>query len=360
MLFHDTLLAKLSRLACSGTESIGTLAFGMLIAVQTRTYEAAGRLERLDPRFDAIVAPGSVVERVADGIVWAEGPLWDARDGTLLFSDVPRNAIFRWHPDVGITLFMERSGYTGDEPFQGRESGSNGLTFDGHGRLVFCQHGNRRVVRREEDGRITVLADRFQGKRLNSPNDVVVKSDGSIWFSDPTYGIDSDYFGSLAESELDVACVYRLDPMTLKIEVVITSMIQPNGLAFSKDETQLLVVDSARTAGPHLPAHIRRFDLRSDGMPIDRGIVVEASAGLFDGTRLDEQDRIWAGTGEGVHCYSSDGRLLGKILTGGPIINLCFGGQKRNILYMCGAREVLRVPVRVRGQNTFLQDGNGS
>ncbi len=306
------------------------------------------RYEQSDPSVRLFLLHEELEVIFRDGR-WNEGPCYFPASRMLVWSDIPNDRLMRFDEISGtVCAFRTPSHY------------ANGNTVDRQGRLVTCEHGTRRVTRTEFDGTVRVLADRFEGRRLNSPNDVVVKSDGSIWFSDPTYGIDSDYFGSLAESELDVACVYRLDPMTLKIEVVVTSMIQPNGLAFSKDETQLLVVDSARTAGPHLPAHIRRFDLRSDGMPIDRGIVVEASAGLFDGIRLDEQDRIWAGTGEGVHCYSSDGRLLGKILTGGPIINLCFGGQKRNILYMCGAREVLRVPVRVRGQNTFLQDGNGS
>ena len=151
--------------------------------------ETIGRIERMDPRFDAIVAPGSVIEKVADGLVWAEGPLWDAADRSLLFSDVPRNAIFRWRPDAGVTLFLARSGYSGDEPFAGREPGSNGLVFDRDGRLVFCQHGDRRVVRREKDGSLTVLADRFQGKRLNSPNDLVYASNGDLYFTDPIFGL---------------------------------------------------------------------------------------------------------------------------------------------------------------------------
>jgi gluconolactonase len=244
--------------------------------------------------------------------------------------------------------------------FRPASNHSNGNTVDRQGRLVTCEHGARRVTLTDFDGSIRVLADQVGGRRFNSPNDVVVKSDGSIWFSDPTYGIDSDYFGNRSETELDGACVYQLDPRTSTVKTVIRSMVQPNGLAFSQDETQLFVVDSARTSGQDLPGHIRRFELGADGVPIDRGIVVEASVGVFDGIRLDDQDRIWAGTGEGVHCYAPDGRLLGKILTGGPIINLCFGGPKRNVLYMCGPREVSRVPVRARGQDRFLQERSAS
>lgn len=280
---------------------------------------------------------------IFDAGAWNEGPCYFPASRSLVWSDIPNDRLMR---------FDELTGGVG--VLRSPSMHANGNTVDRLGRLVTCEHGGRRVTRTEFDGSQTVLADSHDGRRLNSPNDLVVSSDGAVWFSDPTYGIDSDYFGHRAEREQDRACVYRLEPGHAP-EAVITTMVQPNGLAFSSDETRLFVVDSGRTGGADLPAHIRRFDVQPDGPLIDRGVVVEASVGLFDGIRLDDEDRIWAGAGDGVHCYAADGRLLGKLLVAGPVINLCFGGPKRNVLFMCTPRQVLRVPVRARGQNPFAQ-----
>lgn len=274
---------------------------------------------------------------------WNEGPCYFPASRTLVWSDIPNDRLMRFDELSGsVHVFRQSSLH------------ANGNTVDRQGRMITCEHGGRRVTRVEFDGSITVLADRHQGKPLNSPNDAVVKSDGSVWFSDPSYGIDSDYFGHRAQREQAGAYVYRVPAAGGAPEAVITTMGQPNGLAFSTDERKLYVVDSARTGGADLPCHIRRFDIGQDGHPVDRGVLVEGSVGLFDGIRVDDQDRIWAGAGDGVHCYDADGRLLGKILTGGPVINLCFGGPKRNILYLCAPRRLLRLPVRARGQNPFL------
>ncbi|TKT69787.1 SMP-30/gluconolactonase/LRE family protein [Aquamicrobium sp. LC103] len=273
---------------------------------------------------------------------WNEGPAYFPAWRSLIWSDIPNDRLMRFDEITGtVSVFRSPS------------CNANGNTTDRRGRLVTCEHGSRRLTRTEHDGSIHVLAERHGEGRLNSPNDVIVKSDGSIWFSDPHYGINTDYFGNRAPSEQDGAYVYRLDPATGQLAAVITTMVQPNGLAFSPDERSLFVVDTARTMGPDHPCHIRRFDVSADGGLTDRGVVVEASAGLFDGIRLDDAGRIWAGAGDGVHCYSPDGRLLGKILTGSAVINLCFGGSKRNILYMCAPKTVLRVPVRVRGIDLF-------
>jgi gluconolactonase len=279
---------------------------------------------------------------IFDGGAWNEGPCYFPASRALIWSDIPNDRLMR---------FDEISGDV--HVFRPSSNNANGNTADRQGRLISCEHGARRVTRTEFDGSVSILADHADGRKLNSPNDVVVTADGAIWFSDPSYGIDSDYFGHRAAREQDGAHVYRIDPASGALSRVITSMQQPNGLAFSGDESQLFVVDSARTAGPDFPAHIRRFDIGPDGLPVDRGVVIEASVGIFDGIRIDDEDRIWAGAGDGVHCYSSDGRLLGKILIGVHVINLCFGGPKRNILYMCTPQQVLRVPVRVRGQNLF-------
>lgn len=273
---------------------------------------------------------------------WNEGPSYFPASHTLVWSDIPNDRLMRFDELSGsVHVFRQPSMH------------SNGNTVDRQGRLVTCEHGARRVTRTEFDGRITVLADRHDGKPLNSPNDAVVKSDGSVWFSDPTYGIDSDYFGHRTERAQPGAFVYRLPPGGGAPEAVITTMGQPNGLAFSTDEQQLYVVDTARTGGAKLPCHIRRFDIGADGLPTDRGVLIDATAGLFDGIRVDDQDRIWAGAGDGVHCYDAQGRLLGKILLDCPVINLCFGGPKRNILYLCAPHQLLRLPVRARGQNPF-------
>ncbi|GKX35650.1 MAG: gluconolactonase [Rhizobiaceae bacterium MnEN-MB40S] len=281
-------------------------------------------------------------ERIYSQAKWNEGPVYFPASRSLVWSDIPNDRLLRYDELTGaVGILRQPSGH------------ANGNTTDRTGRLITCEHGGRRVIRTEIDGSVTVLADLHDGRRLNSPNDVVVKSDGTVWFSDPTYGIDGDYFGNKAEREQSGSHVYRYDPVSGRLQAVITTMQQPNGLAFSPDESRLYVVDSARTDGPDKPAHIRCFDIGADGGAEDRGVVVEASVGLFDGIRVDDEERIWAGTGEGVHVYSRDGDLLGKIITGGIIINLCFGGPKRNSLYMCSATDVLRVPVRARGINIY-------
>jgi gluconolactonase len=284
----------------------------------------------------------------ADGR-WNEGPCYFPAWRTLIWSDIPNDRLMRFDEITGtVSVFRTQS------------NNANGNTVDRQGRLVTCEHGTRRVTRTGHDGRVTLLADRFGAGRLNSPNDAVVKSDGTIWFSDPNYGINTDYFGNRAPSEQAGAHVYRLDSATGRLDAMITTMSQPNGLAFTADETSLFVVDSARTKGPDHPCHIRRFDLAADGSLADQGVVVEASAGLFDGIRLDDDGRIWAGAGDGVHCYSPEGRLLGQIRMETPVINLCFGGPKRNILYMCAPNQVLRVPVRARGIDMFATSMAGA
>ena len=285
-------------------------------------------------------------ETIFDQGRWNEGPAYFPAWRSLIWSDIPNDRLMRFDEVTGqVSVWRSPS------------CNANGNAADRQGRLVTCEHGSRRVTRTEHDGTTSVLADRYGGGRLNSPNDLVVKSDGSIWFSDPHYGINTDYFGHRAKSEQDGAFVYRLDPKSGALAAVITSMSQPNGLAFSVDERSLYVVDSGRTMGPEHPCHIRRFEIGEDGGLSDRGVVVEASVGLFDGIRLDDAGRIWAGAGDGVHCYSPEGKQLGKILVGSAVINLCFGGPKRNILYMCAPKTVLRAPLRVRGVDPFLPFG---
>jgi len=285
------------------------------------------------------------VEVIHSGSKWNEGPVWLPASRGMIWSDIPNDRLLRYDEITGqVSVFRQSS------------NNANGNTVDREGRLVTCEHGARRVTRTNHDGTITVLADSHAGKRLNSPNDVVVKRDGTIWFSDPTYGIDGDYFGHKARREQAGSHLYRLDPATGDLRAVITDMVQPNGLAFSPDEKQLYVVDSGRTGGAHHPAHIRKFDVLADGGLKSLGVLVECPAGLFDGFRIDSAGRIWAGAADGVYCFSPEGVLLGRIVLGELIINLCFGGPKLNQLFMCAPSKVYRVFVRAAGINPW---GNG-
>lgn len=292
----------------------------------------------LDERFAPLVKTSARVEHLADGSAWAEGPAYFPAGRYVIWSDIPNDRILRWDETTGATgVFRHPAGYT------------NGHTVDRQGRLVSCEHGNRRVTRTEHDGSITVLADRYQGKRLNSPNDVVVKSDGSIWFSDPAYGIDSDYEGYQAESELDACYVFRIDPNTGEVRIVGDDFERPNGLAFSPDEKILYVSDtgSARTR------HIRAFAVADDGSLSGGEVFAICTVGAFDGFRLDDAGRIWTSAGDGVHCYDPAGSLLGKVLVPERVANVVFGGPKRNRLFICATSSLYTVLLPVRGAKTF-------
>lgn len=279
-------------------------------------------LVTVDERFAVVARGDENVERLYSGGRWLEGPVYVPAWRCLLFSDIPNDRILRWDEVSGaVSIFRQPAGYT------------NGHTLDGLGRLVSCEQGNRRVTRTEADGSITVLADRYDGLRLNSPNDVVVRRDGSIWFTDPPYGITSDYEGHKSEQEQAGCHVYRLDPSTGELRIVADGFARPNGLAFSVDESQLYVVDTPRK-------HIRRFDVKDDGRLTGGDVFAPCEAGVFDGIRLDADGRVWAATHEGVHCFDPDGTLLGKLLIPEVVSNLCFGGPKRNRLFICATTSV--------------------
>ncbi|HEX4297038.1 MAG TPA: SMP-30/gluconolactonase/LRE family protein [Devosia sp.] len=298
--------------------------------------------EIIDPRFAALFNGNARLDQLHTGCKWAEGPAWFGGGRFLLWSDIPNNRMLRYdETDGSVSVFRSPS------------NNSNGNTVDRQGRLVTCEHGARRVSRTEHDGTIVTLADRFEGKRLNSPNDLVVRSDGSIWFSDPTYGIDADYEGNKAESEIGRSNVYRIDPDTGAVAAVITDMVKPNGLAFSRDESQLYVADTGRTHGAQHPAHIRVFDVRGDKVAGDGRVFAEASAGLFDGFRLDSDGRIWTSAGEGVSCYDPDGTLIGRIHAPEVVANCVFGGLKRNRLYICGTTSLYAVYLMINGARTY-------
>lgn len=295
----------------------------------------------IDPRFSRLPCMTATVHRLYQDCHWAEGPAYFPAGRYLVWSDAPNNRMLRYDEVSGaVSVFREPSNNT------------NGNTVDRAGRLVSCEHGGRRVTRTEHDGSITVIADAYQGKRLNSPNDVVVKSDGSIWFTDPTYGIDSDYEGNKAESEIGASYVYRVDPDSGEVRVVCDDFVKPNGLAFSPDESLLYVVDTGRTHGAENPAHMRVFSV--DGEKLSGGkVFADATVGLFDGFRPDEDGRIWTSAGDGVHVYDPDGTLIGKVLVPEVVANVCFGGPKRDRLFICGTSSLYSVRLFVNGAKTF-------
>lgn len=298
--------------------------------------------EVLDTRFNRLFNGNAQVQKLYTGCMWAEGPAYFPAGRYVIWSDIPNNRMLRYdETDGGVSVFRQPSG------------NSNGNTVDRQGRLVTCEHGGRRVSRTEHDGTVTTLADSFEGKRLNSPNDVVVRSDGSIWFTDPTYGIDSDYEGDKAESEIGACNVYRIDPDTGAVTAAITDMVRPNGLAFSLDETELYVADTGRTHKPDHPAHIRVFSILADGTVSGGREFSVCTAGLYDGFRLDNTGRIWTSAADGVHCYDPDGTLIGKVKVPEVVANCVFGGTKRNVLYICGTTSLYAVRLAVSGAKTF-------
>jgi gluconolactonase len=292
----------------------------------------------LDPRFARYRLANAAVERIATGFRWAEGAVWFGDLRCLLWSDIPNNRILRWLEDTGATsVFRSPSHY------------ANGHSRDGQGRLVSCEHDTRRVTRTEHDGTLTVLLDHYQGRRLNAPNDVVVKSDGTIWFTDPGYGILVNYEGHRAAFELPPS-VYRLHPGTGEATAVIVDMERPNGLCFSPDEALLYVVDSGST-----PRSIRVFDV-VDGAGVARGrLFADMSPGTSDGIRCDVDGNLWAAAGgggdgfDGVHVFTPDGARIGQILLPEKCANLCFGGVKRNRLFMAASQSIYALYVETQG-----------
>ena len=291
-----------------------------------------GSIERLDPRFDVLVPQDAVIEVLATGFVWAEGPVWLEREQALLFSDIPRNRVMRWHATEGLSVFLEPSGYTGPSAY-GNERGSNGLTLDRQGNLISCEHGDRRVSRLTAGGGKRTVADNYRGKRFNSPNDCVIHSSGAIYFTDPPYGLPKGWDDD--RRELDFCGVYRVTPDGV-VTLLCDTMTRPNGIAFSPDERFLYVADTGRSHVPNGPAHIRRFEISADGTKLGRSVVfAECTAGFFDGFRFDTEGNLWSSAGDGVHVYEPGGTLIGKILIPEIVANVTFGGVKRNRLFIC-------------------------
>jgi gluconolactonase len=296
--------------------------------------------EHHDRRFTWLINGTCQKELLFDGCRWSEGPVW-FRDGNfLIWSDIPNSRMLRWVPngiDGSVSVYRADSNY------------SNGNTRDREGRLVSCEHGARRVTRTEVDGSITVIADSYKGKRLNSPNDVVVKSDGTIWFTDPNYGIMSDYEGHKADMEQDRCHVFRFDPKSGKLVVVADDFDKPNGLAFSPDESLLYVADSAAAHEPQKPRHIRAFKVGKDNSLKGGKAQFVLKQGFPDGFRVDTDGNVWTSAGPGIDVFAPEGTLLGRINFPQMVSNLVFGGPKQNRLFVTCTHELYSVYVTATG-----------
>ncbi len=293
----------------------------------------------LDRRFGSLIIGHAKLERLWTGGRWLEGPAYFAAGRYLVFSDIPNDRIMRFDETSGVvSVFREPARNT------------NGHTVDQQGRLISCEHRGRGVSRTDHDGRVTMLATHMDGRRFNSPNDVVVKSDGSIWFTDPTYGIDSDYEGDAAISEIGACNVYRLDPVSKALSIVVSDRLRPNGLAFSPDERSLYVSD---TGASHIEGHpraITAYAVSTDGRSVNapRTFAV-CDAGFYDGFRCDRHGNVWTSTGEGVRCYAPDGTHIGTVKVPEIAANLCFGGLKRNRLFITAQTSLYAIFLNTTG-----------
>ncbi|MGH8670962.1 MAG: SMP-30/gluconolactonase/LRE family protein [Burkholderiales bacterium] len=312
----------------------------------TRPQIAIGKIVRLDPRFDEIVSPHAELELIADGFSWVEGPVWNRQGDYLLFSDIPKNAVLKWREAKGVSHYLMPSGYTGSVPFAGKEPGSNGLAFDATGRLLLAQHGDRRIARQEEDGSFTTLADRFEGKRLNSPNDLVIKSNGDVYFTDPPFGLAKAFDDS--NKELPFQGVYRFSPNG-KLTLLTKDIKAPNGIAFSPDEKTLYVSD----VDPKRAAWLA-YDVNDDGTLANGRVFADATRWRKDpyfgpdGVKVDKYGNLFGARPGGVSVFSPDGSHLGSIQTGAATSNVAWGGDG-SVLYITASSAVYRIKLNSKG-----------
>ncbi len=304
-----------------------------------------GQIVRLDPRLDQLIPKDAKIEILDSGFTWSEGPVWIKSGGYLLFSDIPRNSVMKWKEDEGTSLYMNPSGYTGIT-YYGKEPGSNGLTIDPQGRLTLCEHGDRRVSRLEKGGGKRTLADNYEGKRLNSPNDLVFKSNGDLYFTDPPYGLPRN--ADDPRRELDFFGVYRLSPNG-KLTLLTKEMTRPNGIAFSPDEKTLYVSQSDPQKAIWMA-----FPVGADGTLGKGRVFYDATAGvdklpgLPDGMKVDREGNLWATGPGGIHIFSPDGKLLGRIDTGQRTAN-CAWGEDGSVLYITADAYLCRLRTSTHG-----------
>lgn len=342
----NRLAAALAALLASAVWAVGRLD-GIALPVQANEPEPSMEILRVDARIDRLIPVDARVETAAQGFEWVEGPLWSREGGYLLVSDVARNGVFRWREGEAVSSFLERSGYTGVAPFTGREPGSNGLLFDLQGRLVLCQHGDRRIVRLEPDGTRTILADRYEGLRLNSPNDAVLHSSGDIYFTDPPFGLPATFDDP--GKELDFSGVYRRS-VTGELTLLTRELDGPNGIAFAPDEGTLYVSNADRRRPVWMA-----FPVREDGtlgagrVFFDAREWVRRWPGLPDGMKTDAAGNLFAAGPGGVHVFAPDGSHLGSIITGVATSNVGWGGDDGSDLYITAGSVVHRLRMTTRG-----------
>lgn len=294
--------------------------------------------EIYDDRFKDLILPDSRLEKLADGCIWAEGPVYFAEEDFIVWSDIPNNRMLRWSPVEGVSVFRQPSNF------------SNGNTRDLQGRLLTCEHGGRRVSRTEPDGTVVTVIDHYQGKRLNSPNDIVVKSDGTVWFTDPTYGIkDNTKEGYESSMEVAGCFVYRYDPAADELTVVIDDMEMPNGLAFSLDEQRLYVSDTSLSEGPGGNHHIRVYDVVDGKAAANGRLFAEIMPGVSDGFRFDRNGYLYTSSEDSIQVYTEAGERLGKILVPEPIANCTFGGPDKNRLFITATSSLYVVTLNTSG-----------
>lgn len=316
-------------------------------APQKQTYPTLGSVERREKEIDELIAPDAKIEKLAEGFDWSEGPVWMRRGSYLLFSDVPKNVVYKWKEGDKVTEFLKPSGYTGSTP-RGGEPGSNGLTTDANGLLVLCQHGDRRVVRLEKDGSLTPIAQFYQYRRFNSPNDLDYKSNGDLYFTDPPYGLEK--LNDDPAKELKHNGVYRVTPKG-QVSLMIDNLTFPNGIAFSPDEKTLYVAVS----DPKKP-FIMAYDVKADGTLVNGRVFFNASTlmapdrkGLPDGLKVDRKGNLFATGPGGVLVISPQGKLLGTILTGEATAN-CGWGNDGSVLYITADMYLCRIETKTRGK----------
>jgi gluconolactonase len=338
---------------------LAALAASAILILAGADFPTVGSVERLDPALDAILPPDAKMEKLADGFKWTEGPVW-IRTGYVLFAEIPSNSIMKWTPDGKVSVFMRPSGYTGSEPFKGPESGSNGMTLDRHDRLTVAGHAARNVFRLEslaKGGKMTVLAEKYQGKRLNSPNDLVYRSDGSLYFTDPPYGLptqsDTD-----PRKELPFNGVFRLPhalrhpagapPEDARLQLIIKDLTRPNGVALSPDEKHLYIAVS----DPQKKVWMR-YDLEPDGSVTNGKVFFDATSdtedGLPDGIKVDQKGNLYGSGPGGLWILSPEGKHLGTIKLPEKMANCNWGGADGRTLYVTASSSLYRIKLKVPG-----------